>query len=154
MRLPLRLTVSRLMIGVATLAVSWAMCLGIGHLSIYRANVEGERYDRNIAATLKQENKQDLAAEWLARADEVGRLNRESRKYIFTFLSLIASGLIAGGMRLAIGGRLGKRALARLGLATTFAAAFQTIAVIMLVGLAIAGVAYAVGLAFVILTAE
>jgi len=154
MRLPLRLTVRRLMIGVATLAVSWAMCLGIGHLCIYRANVAGEMYDRNTAATLEKENKADLASEWLAKAEKVGRLNQESRRHIFTFVSLIASGLIAGGIRLAIGGWLGNRAPDGRGLTNTLAAACLTIAVIMLVGLALGGVAYVAVMAFVILTAE
>ena len=154
MRLPLRFTVRRLMVGIATLAVSWAMCLGIGHLSIYRANVEGERSDRKIAATLEKENKANLAAEWLVTAEEIGRRNQESRKYIFAALGLIALGLIAGGLRLALRRRSGNRAPDGCRLANAFAAACLTIAVIMLVGLALGGVAYLVAMAFVILTAE
>jgi hypothetical protein len=37
------------MVVTATLAVSWPMFLGIGHSTIYRANTQSEKYDREQA---------------------------------------------------------------------------------------------------------
>ena len=155
MRLPrVRFTVGRLMVGIATLAVSWCMCLGIGHLTIYRSNVAGETYDRETAVSYELENNSDLAAPWRRMSEEYAWRNQESRIHILTALSLTSLGLAAGGITLAIRSRFGPSVKVRRGLAYRLDAACSTIAAIVLIGLAIGGVAYMGGMLLVLVTLD
>jgi hypothetical protein len=97
-----RLTVQRLMAVVATLGVSWSMCLGIGHLTIYRPNVQGERSDKEEALWWETRQEPAKAAYSRRKAQEWARRNAESLAYIITAFSLVGLGVVLGGFGLAI----------------------------------------------------
>jgi hypothetical protein len=79
-----RLTVQRLMAVVATLTVSWSMCLGIGNLTIYRPNVQGESSDREEALWWETRHEAAKAADSRRKSEEWARRNAESLAYIIT----------------------------------------------------------------------
>jgi hypothetical protein len=155
MRVPrVRFTVRRMMVVIATLAVSWCILEGIGHLSIYPANTSGERNDRETAAALEKKNDVIRAAEYRRSAEEIGRRNQDSWSHILTALSLIGLGLISKGLDLTIRHRYGTRIPDQNGKAKAFAAACSTVATVMLAGLVIGGIGYLAAMAYVFLTME
>jgi hypothetical protein len=155
MRLPrVRVTVRRMMVVSATLAVSWSMCLGIGHLTIYRANVEGERAYMESARACETRHEMLEAVDWRRMAEDLARRNAESRSYIVTALSLTVLAILAGGLSLAVKTVYHSRNLVRRSLVDTCVGACLTLSKICLVGLALGCFGYlAVGL-MVALTSE
>ena len=106
MRLPrVRVTVRRIMRVTATVAVTWSMFLGIGHLTIYRANVEGERAYMEEALVWETRQQSDKAADCRRQAEQWARRNAESLVYIITTLSLTALGIVTRGLSLAVNAR-------------------------------------------------
>jgi hypothetical protein len=89
-----RFTVRSIMVVIATLAVSWPMCLGVGHMTIYRANVPGERARREYALFWEARDEVGKAADQRREAEVWARRNEVSLPYIITALSLIGSGMI------------------------------------------------------------
>ena len=100
-RLPrIRFTVRRLMIAVATIAVSLCMFNGIGHLSIFQENVAREAFLKNEAARLEFK-KNSLAELRRQDAEFVARQNRhEIRPPILTAACVLVLGVIAGAIHL------------------------------------------------------
>ncbi len=141
MRLSVRVGLRGWMIAIATLAVAWVMGLGIGHGTMLWSNTAGEAYSRETAAALLRDNQPDNAAEWLTQADEVGRLNQTSRRQIGTPLGLTVLGLVAGGIRVMLrwAGDRGPLAGA---LRSKLASACGMVAVVILAGLVLGGIAY------------
>src|ERR1700758_2647231 len=112
MRLPrLQLTVKRMMVVVATLAVSWSAFVGIAHLAIYPRNVHFERTLREQALVWEAKHEAEKAAGLRQMAEECGRRNAESLAYIITALGLVGLGTATGALGLAFKGHYGKQNL-------------------------------------------
>ena len=62
---------------IATLAVAWSMCLGIGHLTIYPANIRGERLHREAALIWETRAQAHKAADCRREAEVSGAAERE-----------------------------------------------------------------------------
>jgi hypothetical protein len=149
-----RLTLRRLMAAIATIAVSWSMCLGVAHLITYRANLQGERIFREGAAVLLQQNESARAAEWRQIADDSARRNREGLVHIATAGGLTVLGIIATALGLAIRARSGARDPARPRRVDAFVNVCLTIGAIPLAGLALGCIGYAGLLILVLATAD
>jgi hypothetical protein len=153
----LRLTVKRIMVAIATLAVSWSVCLGIGHLSIYPANVRGERAYREEALFWEKRQKPVPAAEYRLRAEEAARRNAESRASIITTLSLMGLVIVLGAtasLGLAVKARYRRRNLVSPPWVDALVDACLTLGAIVLVGFALGCIAYVGILLFVVATSE
>ena len=154
MRLPrVRFTVRRMMVVIATLAVSWPMFVGIGHLTIYRANLQSEAIYREAAATLQVERKDDLAADWRRRAEETAQMNRETWSHVVTLSVLVGLGIILGGLGLMLRTRYGSVSSARPVPVNAVAAVCSAGMKIVFAGLILGGIAY-VGLLLLVLAGD
>jgi len=142
------------MVVTATLAVSWSMCLGIGHLTIYPANVHGERREREEALIWEARQEVGKAADCRRKADELGRRNAESLAYIITALSLTGLGIILGGLGLAVKAGYKPRNLVRPRLVDALADVGLTMGTVLLVGFAVGCIAYVGLMLFVLATSE
>jgi hypothetical protein len=150
----LRFTVRRMMVVTATLAASWSMCLGIGHLTIYRANVQGERADMEEALMWETRQESAKAADCRRKAAEWARRNVESFLYIITALSLTALGIVTRGLSLAFKARSKTENLVHRPLMDACVGVCLTLSKICLVGLALGCYGYLVAMLFVVVTAE
>jgi hypothetical protein len=143
-----------MMVVTATLAVSWSMCLGIGHLTIYRANVQAERAYMESALICETRQEMVEAVDWRRRADDAARENAESRRYIVTALSLTVLAIVAGGLSLAVKTVYHTRNLVRRSLVDTCIGACLTLSKICLVGLALGCLGYLAVILIVAVTSE
>ena len=105
----LRPTVLSLMVLTAILAVSWSMCLGIGHLTIYGVNVKGEKRWRDEAHEWEARQELEKAANSRRSAGEWAQRNSRSLAHITTALGLIGAGVVFGGLGLSVRTHCGTR---------------------------------------------
>jgi hypothetical protein len=146
-----------MMVATATLAVSWSMCLGIGHLSTYRANVRGERAYREEALIWETTREIGKAADCRQKAEQWARRNAESRSYIITALSLLGLAIVLGAtasLALAVKAEYRRRNLAHPLWVDALADTCLILGAIVLVGFGLGCVAYLGLLVFVVATTE
>ncbi len=91
-----RLTVRKIMVAIATIAVAWSMCLGIVHLTNHRAKLQVEAAYRAMALLSEASHDAAKAAESRQRAEELAARNAESLAYIVTTFSLLALVVVLG----------------------------------------------------------
>jgi hypothetical protein len=146
-----------MMAATATLAVSWSMCLGIGHMSIYRANVQGERAYREEALIWEARQRAEKAADCRRKAEEWARRNEQSLAYIITALSLIGLAIAFGAtarLGLAVKARYQRRNLIEPPWVDALTNACSTLGVLVLVGFGLGCTAYVGIMLFVVATSE
>ena len=143
-----------MLVVTATLAVSWSMLLGIGHLSIYRANVRGERAYMEEALMWETRLESDKAADCRQKAKEWAQRNAESRLYIITALSLTVLGVVTRGLGLVAKAHSKSSSLSRRPLLDACVGACLSLSKICLLGLALGCFGYLVGMFFVLITGE
>src|SRR5262249_25128001 len=94
MQLPrVRLTVQTMMVVIATLAVSWSMCFGTGHLTLLVANFRAVEHYTQEAILWEAEHNAAKAEDRRRMAERYALLNAESLDSVRTALSLIAFGV-------------------------------------------------------------
>jgi hypothetical protein len=101
----LRFTVRRLMIGIATLAVSWSIFSGTGDLIEYVHHVQLEKNDREDAVIWEEKKELDRAHESRRMAE---LMNQEKWAYVpraATVLTIIVLGIVMGGFSLVLKAR-------------------------------------------------
>jgi hypothetical protein len=155
--LRLRLTVRKIMVAIATIAVAWSMCLGIGHMTIYRANVRGEIAYREAALLGEARHDAAEAAERRQQADELANRNAESLAYILTTFSLIALAIVLGaiaGIGLWAQALYRKRDRVEPPWIGILARACSVLGVIVLFGFGLGCIAYFGGMMLVLATSE
>jgi hypothetical protein len=160
-----RFTVRRLMVVVAILAVSWSMCLGIGHLGLYWVNSKFVR-DAREEATIWEKRAEDAgtwekrreageAAEWwLRQAEEVAGRNSESLANGVTALILVTVGIVSGGLGLSARAWYRTWNSARPCWVDVLADACLSLSASVLVGFALGCIAYVGIFVFVVTTSE
>jgi hypothetical protein len=143
-----------MMVVTATLAVSWSMCLGIGNLTIYRANVEAERAYMEWALVCETRHEMVEAVDWRRMAEDAARRNAQSRSYIVTSLSLTVLAIVAGGLSFAVKKVYHTRNLVQSSMVDTCVGACLTFSKICFVGLALGCFGYVAGMLIVAVTSE
>jgi hypothetical protein len=133
------------------------MCLGIGHLGIYRANVQGERACREEALIWEERQEAGKAADCRREAEEWARRNAESLAYIITALSLIGLVIVLGAtasLGLAVKAQYRRRNLVEPPWMDALTDACLTLGVLVLVGFGLGCIAYVGVMLFVAATSE
>jgi hypothetical protein len=92
----LRITVRKIMVAIATIAVAWSMCLGIGHLTNHRTSMQVEVAYREAARLWDAKQDTAKAAERRRQAEELANQNAESLAYILMTFSLIGLVVVLG----------------------------------------------------------
>jgi hypothetical protein len=86
------------MLLASTVAISCSAYTGIGHLTVYRANVEAERYWSNEVALREARGEGERVLDGRRKAAQLARMNRESLSYFLPTLIVAVLGIIAGGL--------------------------------------------------------
>src|ERR1700733_11584436 len=138
MALPSRvMNVRGLMMVIATIAVACSMFVGLGELSIYRPNTEGERFYWQASIDSEATGDISAAADWRRRAEEIRKRNRESLPSILTSLMIIGAGVISLVVGLTVRERYGRIEEGRPAFIHSLTVACSNIARIIFLGLGI-----------------
>jgi hypothetical protein len=143
-----------MMIVIATLAVSWSMCFGIGHLTLFLANFHAVEHCTQEAILWEAEHNAEKVQDRRRMAERYARLHAQSLAYISTALSLIAVGVASGGLGTAAKALYRRRNEAQPQWVGALANTCRTVGGIVLVGLAVGFIAYVALMLFVRVTSE